>query len=265
MRHSPAFVARWALFAGERWSLLHVSGTSLGSLFLLLGAGLGSALFLRDALPALLDLAWGRGPGRAPVRWRETAEVLGALAGRHARALGIDCPDVRLVHAPGPVLLCAGALRPVLVASPAVASVLRGEELDAAVAHEVAHARHRDPAWGYGLMALRAAMFFNPAVQWLARALVDDIERRADQEAVRLVGRADTLARVIRLLFEAGHPPPAESEASFEVLFWRIRRAGAERRCRRLAEPAVAGPMAHGATRMILAAAAVLALTFFVV
>ena len=81
-----------------------------------------------------------------------------------------------------------GSASRVLVVSPATLERLRGDELDAAVAHELAHAAHHDPAWGYALIAVRAALFFNPAVQWVARAMVDDIERRADQVAVRSTG-----------------------------------------------------------------------------
>jgi Zn-dependent protease with chaperone function len=263
-RGSAVFSARWALFAGERWNQIRIGGAGMGDLTLLLAAGLGSAFFLRDALPPLLDLVRdsARMPDAGP--WHAAAGLRG-LVSRHADALAIAAPGVRVVRAPMPVLLCEGARRPVIVASTATLERLRGADLDAAVAHELAHAEHRDPAWGYGLIAVRAALFFNPAVQWVARALVDDIERRADQVAVKLTGDAAALIRAMSLLFDAGHPPPVDGDASFERVFWRVRREGVERRCARLRRVGVPPSVEHGTALMALAAIGILGLVFFVV
>jgi Zn-dependent protease with chaperone function len=264
-RNGAVFVARWALFAGERWNQVRVAGSGLGDLALLLAAGVGSALFLRDALPPLLDFLRGTGPVPDAGPWHTTGAGLRAVARRHADALGITVPEIRVVRTPTPVLLCEGARRPMLVVSPATLERLQGAELDVAVAHELAHAEHRDPAWGYLLIAVRAILFFNPAAQWTARALVDDIERRADQVAVRLTGNADALTRVMTILFAAGHPPPVDGDASFERVFWRIRRQGVERRCARLRRAALFAPQDRGPALMAMATIGALALAFFVV
>jgi Zn-dependent protease with chaperone function len=264
-RSSPMFVARSALFAGERWNLVAVGGSGLGDQLLLLAAGLGSALFLRDALPPLGDLLRGGQTRPAPAPWEPSGPVLTAIVARHAQAFGTPPPSVRIVRAKGPVLLCSGARHPTLVFSAATVAQLAPDELDAAVAHEVAHAMFRDPAWGYVLIAVRGLAFFSPAAQWVARALVDDIERRADQAAVRLTGETEPLARAIARLSREDHPPPGDTDGSFERLFWRVRRAGVERRCRRLRSEDESQVMAFGPLRMALATAAVLGLTFFVV
>lgn len=264
-RSTAAFAANRALFAGERWNLVLVGGEGLGDLCLLLAAGLGSALFLRDALPPIRDLLRGGAAAPFSVPWQPAASVLERLVARHAAALGTTTPGIRMIRARGPVLLCEGARRPSLVVSPATVTQLAPAELDAAIAHEVAHARFRDPAWGYLLFGVRALLFFNPAAQWLARTMVDDIERRADQAAVRATGEAEPLARAIVRLFEENHPLPGESEASFERLFWHVRREGVERRCRRLRADDGRLPVEFGRLRLALAALAVLTLTFFIV
>jgi Zn-dependent protease with chaperone function len=174
-------------------------------------------------------------------------------------------PEVRIIDAPGPVLLCEGARRPAIVVSPATLARLGDEELRAALAHELAHVARRDPAWGYVLVAIRAVFFFNPAVQWLARAVVDDIEARADQAAVRATGLAPALSRAVRALFEAGDPPPPGRDASFERMFWRVRREGIERRCERLQRGDAAAPLEHGPALLGGAAATMALLIFFVV
>ncbi len=264
-RSAPTFVVGWTLLAGERWNLLHLAGFGLGDLILLLAAGLGSALFLRDAFPPLFDLL--RRPARLPDAgpWHPAAGVLTPIVHTHAKGLNIDPPRIRMVRASTPVLLCEGARDSVLVVSLPTLQRLNSKELDVAVAHELAHVASRDPALGYLLIAVRALLFFNPAAQWTARVLVDDIERRADQVAARITGNPSALARAIAVLFDAGHPPPVDSDATFERVFWRARKEGVERRCARLRQAEVVPPIEHGALRMTLAAVAVLGLVFFVV
>jgi Zn-dependent protease with chaperone function len=264
-RESAVFAARWALFAGERWNELRPGGVGLGDLVLLCSAGVGSALFLRDALPPLLDLLRGSTPLPGATAWHGSAVALQPVVERHARALGIPAPAIRVVAASGPILLCEGARRPVLVISPATLDQLEGDELEVAVAHELAHAAHHDPAWGYALIVVRALLFFNPAVQWMARTLVDDIERRADQVAVRTTGNAAAMARAITALFHAGNPPPVDADASFERVFWRVRREGVERRCSRLEPREPADLVTQGPALLALAGATLLALVFFIV
>jgi Zn-dependent protease with chaperone function len=264
-RSNASFAAHRALFAGERWNMVSAGGSGLGDLFLLLAAGLGSALFLRDGLPPLRDLLRGGSARPSPGPWQPAVGAVERLAATQAARLGTRPPGVRLVRANGPVLLCEGVRHPTLVVSASTLSQLSSDELEAAVAHEVAHAMFRDPAWGVALFAVRSLLFFNPAVQWLARAMVDDIERRADQAAARTTGMAEPLARVVAKMFLETHPLPGDSEASFERLFWRIRREGVERRCASLRAGDAAGAGASGRLPMILATLAMLGLTFFIV
>ncbi len=116
---------------------------------------------------------------------------LSEMVDAHARALGIEPPAVRAPPRSPPDPALRG--RPAAGAGPLgrhARAARSGRSLDAAVAHEMAHAAHRDPAWGYALIAARALTFFNPATQWTARAVVDDLERRADQVAAAAHGEA---------------------------------------------------------------------------
>jgi Zn-dependent protease with chaperone function len=137
--------------------------------------------------------------------------------------------------------------------------------LDAALAHEPVHAARHDPLWGYVLIAARALTFFNPATQWLARAAVDDIERRTDQAALRLVRDPEALARAVRVLSLAATPTSREVGDRYERLFWQSRVAAVHRRCDRLLETSLAVPLRHGTLRVLLTAAGLGILLFFVV
>jgi Zn-dependent protease with chaperone function len=233
-RATPAFADGWALFATSRWDAVRVGDSGLGDLILAVAAGLGAALFLRDAAPALLDAARPTAAAPQPLALPVVPAALAALVARHAAALGIAAPGVRVLRSRLPVLLCEGARRPALVISVAAIERLDPAALDAAVAHEVVHAARRDPLWGYVLIAARALTFYNPAAQWIARAAVDEIERRADQAAVRLTGSPDALARAIRLLALTARPALSGVGDRFERLFWQGRVQGVTRRVARL-------------------------------
>jgi Zn-dependent protease with chaperone function len=257
-RTDAAFASSRALFAGERWNLLQVGGMRAGDLVLTLAAGFGAALFLRDALPPLLERRPNPPDGLAPpAAVREVVE-------RHARRLSIEAPALRLVPSRWPVFFAEGRNPARLVLSPAALQALDARELDAAVAHELVHVRYGDPAWGYVLIAVRAANFFNPALQWAARTVVDEIERRADQAVVDSGLGADALASAIVKLFDRGHPESASGTA-LERVARRVRQAGVERRRERLVGTAPAGTLRFARLRFGLASAGLVALLYFVV
>lgn len=262
-RLQPAFAESVALFAGSRWDLLALGGVPLGRLALLLACGVGSALFLRDALPPLVDLLR---PARRQARGPSLPVPAGVAdaVGLYARHFGIDPPHVAVIGNRRPVLLCEG-WPPRLVVSAGTLEGLTPAALDTALAHELAHVARRDPAIGYGLILLRGLMFYNPAVQWAARAMVDDLEWRADQDAMAATGRPVALADAIMALFHAGSPPPGDGSPSFEWSFWRIRRAGMARRSARLRRDPFPLPMTHGRLRLALAWVGVVVLAWFIV
>jgi Zn-dependent protease with chaperone function len=263
-RQAPWFAARCAVFAGERWNLLHVGPMGLGTLLLVVAAGAGSGLFLRDAVPPLLEQL-RRGPPPLDGPWAAVPDAIARRVDRLSGRLGTEPPAIQLIRRASPVLLCTGGPHASLVISTGTIDRLGDDELEAALAHELAHAAFRDPACSYLLMAARAAMFFNPAVQWTGRVLVDEMERRADQASVRLVGNAPALARAIALLFRAGDPPPVDRNASFERVFWRTRLAGVQGRCRRLTGAFPPPGLADGPFRFGVAAVGLAAVLFFVV
>lgn len=262
-RTGAAFAASGAIFAGERWNLLRVGPAGAGDLLLASAAGLGSWLFLRDALPPILDRL-RQGPPRDAGAWA-APPAFQARVEQHARRLAVAPPAIRVVPSRWPVFFAEGR-RPVeLVVSAAALDALSPPELDAAVAHELAHVRHADPAWGYALIALRAAGFFNPALHWAARAVVDELERRADQTVVEAGYPADALASAIGKLFDRSHPEPAAAGPLLERLARRARQVGVERRRERLVTAAHAAPLSHGWLRLALTACGLTTMLYFVV
>lgn len=258
--------ARGAIFAGGHWDALSVRGVGLAHLAVYILGALGAALFLLDFLPSTADRL--RGSHRAPRSCLDVEAVDGEVKALSER-LGIRPPPVSVVKDRAAILLCEGVLRPRLIVSTAALDVLGADERRAALAHELFHAAYRDPVFGWLLALVRAAMFFNPAVQIEARAVVGELERRADERSAALVGDRLALAGGLVKLFRAGHhlPDGAGPELGWPVvpqLVRRARTAAIEQRCRRLIRPLPA-PLPLAKSRLTLAGIALSLLLFYVV
>ena len=123
------------------------------------------------------------------------------------------------------------------------------------------------------LMALRALFWFNPVVQVLARDLVQEVERRADDRAAAVTGNRLALAAGVLEIFTSGEGrqrtrvewavPGLDTPAR---VVDRFTGAAVGARCRRLlAPPTPADPRRLARLRVGLAAAGMVGVLFYVV
>ena len=122
---------------------------------------------------------------------------------RMAMATGIVPPEVRLRRdCPGGAFT-AGLRRPWIALDPDLAATLDEPELDALLAHEMAHIRRRDPLLCLLTGMCRDAVFFLPGIHladfWLRR----DQEETADDLAAVSTRRPAALASTILKVWEA--------------------------------------------------------------
>ncbi len=265
-RNSDDFRDERALYSTQRLGQLRLGGWGLDSWLGLSLAVAGSVLFLRDLGPFLLE-AFGK-PRQAGAE--PCDEALVEAARETAAALGVSPPAIACLGGDGPLLLTVGLWRPRIVASRALVDRLSPAELRAALAHEMAHVAHRDPLLGAGLMGLRALLFFNPAVQVVARAAVQEMERRADDVAVRATGAPEALVRGLLTGYREGEGRRMTARGwpgldSLGRLLDRFRVRAIDARCRRLLRGAQEPAPPHGGVRLGLTAATLAALLFFVV
>jgi Zn-dependent protease with chaperone function len=266
VRTDDAFRDGPALLVAGRWSEVRVLGVPLLWAWLAIFAALGAVLFLMDLWPLLRSLGRPRVAGTKPDPASAAAlEELPALA----RRLGVPVPPLVFLDRDAPVLFCTGVRRPAIVISRGAVSLLDREELSGALAHELAHLARHDPGASWGVMAGRAAMFFNPAFQVVSRALARDAEWLADERASEVCGDRLALASgLIKLHKATGGRAPVRRTLPFAAALAeplsRVRSLDVEVRCRRLLDgpPAV---LPYGRARVALAAASVTALLFFVV
>ncbi len=79
-----------------------------------------------------------------------------------------------------------GIFRPVLLLPQGMADRLSDSELEAILAHELAHVRHRDNLIAAVHMFIEALFWFHPMVWWLGAKLVQERERACDEDVLRL-------------------------------------------------------------------------------
>ena len=155
------------------------------ALLWLAGIAVSAGVWLRDQHRLAARLR-----GRARVTWGPVHERLRELA-----SLSGAKKLVRLSFAPGLTApITRGIFRPEICLPPRAEKELLPEELDAMLAHELAHARRRDPL----LLALcrTIEVFFpvQPLSRLARRRLLEEIEILCDDHAARWTGDPASLA-----------------------------------------------------------------------
>ncbi|MDX1521938.1 MAG: M56 family metallopeptidase, partial [Anaerolineae bacterium] len=104
-----------------------------------------------------------------------------------------------------PQAFCLGLIRPQIWLTTGLVELLSDDELTAVLAHEAHHCRHRDPLRLVISRALRAAFFFLPVVDSLAKAAELQQEIAADRSAIRTLGDdLPLLCALQKLIKQAG-------------------------------------------------------------
>jgi Zn-dependent protease with chaperone function len=262
VRGSDGFRRFAALFDSARLDQLRVGPFSAGALLLALSMALGLLLLLRDFVPLFSE---GFGGEPEPEEPGPDSAGLEARLARLSPGASIPIRIRRRREGETHAIFCRGILRPAIWVDRSVLTLLSPEELDAALLHELSHARHRDGALGWAILAWRVLFAWNPAVQVAGRSTFAEFEHRADEEARRSVDGGEALARALRIL-----GPDAESalvaEGPLSARLLHIARHGAF--ARRLSalefeEPLV--PPGNGLAELFLVATGVAVLLFFVI
>lgn len=152
----------------------------------------------------LLVLRLKRSAGPVPVCFEELlARVSGRLRVRRAVVL---CRSA-LVEVPTVV----GHLRPVILIPAGALFGLTPQQLEAVLAHELAHVRRWDYAVNLLQTAVETLLFYHPAAWWLSGRVRAEREHACDDAAVEATGDALVYARALAALeqLRADASPPA--------------------------------------------------------
>ncbi len=176
--------------------------TSLVSLFVV--ATLALALVAGLLRVILLGYTLRRRLSPAPVHLQQCADDLASRA-------GVRPVPVLLLRAERPVAFTWGLIRSHLVLSTWMLENLDGEELEAVLAHELAHALGHDCRTIWLATLLRDATLFLPWTWRARRAVITGKELLADDAAVGMTGRPLALASAIAKVWRKCLPGPSFS------------------------------------------------------
>ena len=119
-----------------------------------------------------------------------------------ARRLGIVRPIRAMESALISVPAVIGWLRPVLLLPASALAGLSPEQLEAIIAHELAHVRRHDYLINMLQTAAETLLFYHPAVWWLSKRIRIEREHCCDDIAVAVCGDADTYVGALATLEE---------------------------------------------------------------
>jgi beta-lactamase regulating signal transducer with metallopeptidase domain len=118
-----------------------------------------------------------------------------------------------------------GWMRPVLLLPVTVATGLTPEQLEALIAHELAHVRRHDYLVNLAQTVIETVLFYHPAVWWVSSKIRYERELCCDDLAVAAVGDAASYARALARLEEIRvFRPNLAMGAAGGPLFHRIER-----------------------------------------
>ncbi len=162
------------------------------------------------------------------IRWRQTEpaepawlEILDDLRLRLEISRPVRLFKSTLVQVPTVI----GWMRPLILLPAATLAGLAPEQLEAILAHELAHVRRFDYLVNACQCVLETLMFYHPAVWWVSRCVREERENCCDDLVVQVCGNRLAYARALATLAEssAGLPELAFA-ASGAPLLARIRR-----------------------------------------
>lgn len=155
-----------------------------------------SALSIRVLLGWMLELRHERSAKPLEAEWQRRFEFVAmamAITKRWRTAVSdrIAVPQV------------SGVFRPLLLLPVSALSNIPAEQLEAIVAHELAHIRRHDYLVNLLQTAVECLLFYHPAVWWLSSRIRQERELCCDAAAVEYCGDGASYARALLALEEA--------------------------------------------------------------
>jgi len=131
---------------------------------------------------------------------------------RYCQSLRLEAPAV------------AGWIRPIVLLPMSALTGLTSPQLEAVIAHELAHIRRYDAFVNLFQVGVETLLFYHPAVWWLGKRVRAEREHCCDDDAVALCGSAVTYAHALTRMAESKAAPQLAMAANRSPLVERIAR-----------------------------------------
>lgn len=185
-----------ALFDVNRWLAIEMLGSIPGHLFFILLLAVTSLIFFfQEAFPIIRHMfsSHDKTPGTFISDDSVVADALASLAGEVPDFFVLDDDEILLYSTTGK--------NASLYLSRGLIQTLSFDELQAALAHEIAHiTRNRKPHLLI-VFLFRIVLFFNPVALVEFRRVVQEEEKICDDIAVETTGKPSVLAETLRKLY----------------------------------------------------------------
>ena len=157
--------------------------------------GLPFSLFLRRISPNIL---LSKVKKLHPASKQVTSEFMSI-----ARQMGISSAELRLSENTVPVSFASHTDKPVVVISETLLSLLKQDELEAVMAHELAHIKNSDTSLKALVTAYRTVLPIDPVVRMVEAAFHREREMAADETAAKTTRKPLSLAQALLKIYEA--------------------------------------------------------------
>ena len=268
-RANAQFRLQAALFDSNQWLGLRLWGDF--ALWHLAAATVAVTVIfflLRELVPIIQY--WFRRKPALPVMTPGQFPGLDTSLARLVKVTGLPAPEVLISTEAAPAVYTVG--RRTLVLSRSAIHLLDADELEAVIAHELAHFTRGASLMGLIYLALRLLMFYNPAALLVFHRINHDTERLCDDLAVSFTGkRLALVSGLLKILQDTAPDQPAAltnkwwSTFSANSLEDRAHLALAQERAARILNSAPASAVPFQNRRVAVAAALLMVLLFFVV
>ncbi len=160
-------------------------------------------------LPGILLGVWGCGFAGISfswwIRWRRIRAVV-----RAGSPVDIEVPIRALCSRSSLEPGVFGVFRPVLLLPEGIFERLAPVQLQAVLAHELCHVRHRDNLVAALHMFVETVFWFHPLVWWIGKRMVAERERACDEEVLRLGSAPRAYAEGILNVCKSYLPSPLD-------------------------------------------------------
>lgn len=248
-----------ALFDSSRWMNMAIVGTfSLGWIFAALLVITSLIFLLQELIPIIQHVAETRIFPQDAKPAADDPAVAQIIEG-----LPADRPDIFILD-DEPLLFSRTGSRAAIFLSTGLVKHLNTEQLQAAIAHEIAHVRRNKMPLLTVVFILRVLVFFNPIALLEFRRAVHEEEKVCDNIAVAMTGKPQVLAQTLRIFLQDRSVHEREEEDGQQTIEEQGHLLLLEERIRRLEEGEHLETRS-GWTVFSLTIAAITAVTYFIV
>lgn len=197
-RGSVSFRMEVALFDSNRWLSLDLLEKIPLSLLFIFILALTTALFIcQEMIPIVRHTLEHKKSALHAARGDDYEVIKEALADLHLAKK----PDIFMIEEDEPALFSTTGRNGAIFMTTGLMKVLTLEQMQVALAHEIAHIRKNKKPLLLVVFILRALMFFNPVVLIEFRRIVQEEEKICDDMAAALTRKPHVLAETLKKLY----------------------------------------------------------------